>query len=93
MKMPENEMARKSFQRGGTTASFFHLADSAPLPSLEVTGNLGKEESRDGRSGNDLEIGLTGYDGGIDKRPHDEGFVASLSPLISGKTQVTREPY
>jgi hypothetical protein len=58
-----------------------------------VTGNFDKEESREGRSGNDLETWLTGYDGGIDTRPHEEGLVASLSPLISGKTEVTREPF
>jgi hypothetical protein len=32
-----------------------------------VTGDLDKEESRDGRSGNGLEAGLAGCDGGIDE--------------------------
>jgi hypothetical protein len=45
----------------------------------------------EGKSGNDLGTGLTGCDGGIDKRPHEKGFLASLSSPISGKTEVTRE--
>jgi hypothetical protein len=55
-----------------------------------VTGGLDKEESSDGRSGYDLGAGLAGYDGGIDERPREEGFFASLSPPFSGKTEVTR---
>jgi hypothetical protein len=43
-----------------------------PPPALEVTGNLDEEESRDGRSGNDLGAGLTGCDGGIDERQREE---------------------
>jgi hypothetical protein len=35
--------------------------------------------------------GLTGWGGGIDERPREEGFFASLSPPIFGKTEVTRE--
>jgi hypothetical protein len=34
---------------------------------------------------------LTGWGGGIDERPREEGFFASLSPPIFGKTEVTRE--
>jgi hypothetical protein len=32
-----------------------------------------------------------GCGGGIDERPHEEGFSVSLSPPIFGKTEVTRE--
>jgi hypothetical protein len=60
-------------------------------PSLEVTGNLDKEDRRDGWSGYDLGAGLTGFDGGIDERPREEGFSAGLSPRFSGKTEVMRE--
>jgi hypothetical protein len=56
-----------------------------------VTGDLDKEENHDGRSGNGLGTGLTGCDGGIDERPRKEGFFATLSHPISGKTKVTRE--
>jgi hypothetical protein len=56
-----------------------------------VTGDLDKEESRDGRSGYDLGAGLTGCDGGVDGRPREEDFFASLSPPFSGKTEVMRE--
>jgi hypothetical protein len=56
-----------------------------------VTGDLDKEESRGGRSGYDLGAGHTGCDGGIDERPREEGFFASLSPPFSGKTEVARE--
>jgi hypothetical protein len=64
----------------------------APPPlALEVTGDLYKEEIRAGRSVNDLGAGFTGCGGGIDERPREEGFSASLSPPIFGKTEVTRE--
>jgi hypothetical protein len=56
-----------------------------------VTGDLDNEESSDGKSGNDLWRELTGCDGGIDERPRENLFLASLSPPISGKTEVTRE--
>jgi hypothetical protein len=56
-----------------------------------VTGDLDKEESRDGRSGYDLGAGLTGCDGGIDERPRKEVFSARLSPHFSGKTEVMRK--
>jgi hypothetical protein len=57
------------------------LCDSfgAP-PALEVTGDLDYEESRDGRSGYDLGAKLIGCDDGIDERPREEGFFASLLP-------------
>jgi hypothetical protein len=55
-----------------------------------MAGDLDKEESRDGRSDDDLGTGLTVCDGGIDERTRDEGFSASLSPPFSGKTEVTR---
>jgi hypothetical protein len=42
------------------------------------------------RSGYDLGARLTGCDGGIDERPREEGFFASLSTPFSGKTEVTR---
>jgi hypothetical protein len=32
-----------------------------------------------------------GCDGGIDEQPREEGLFASLSPPLSGKTEVTRE--
>jgi hypothetical protein len=63
----------------------------SPPHALDVTGDLDKEKSRVGRSCNDLGAGLTGYDGGIDERPREEGFFASLSPPFSGKAEVTRE--
>jgi hypothetical protein len=66
------------------------LSRSLPL-ALEVTGDHDNEESCDGRSGNELETGITGYDVGIDERPCEEGFFASLCLSISGKTEVMRE--
>jgi hypothetical protein len=56
-----------------------------------VTGDLDKEDRRVGRRGNDLGAGLRVCGGGIDERPREEGFFASLSPPIFGKTEVTRE--
>jgi hypothetical protein len=56
-----------------------------------MTGDLDKEERRVGRSGNDLGAGSTGCDGGINERLREEGYFASLSPPILGKTEVTRE--
>jgi hypothetical protein len=50
-------------------------------------GDLEWDRSRDGRSGYDLGAGLTGFDEGIDERPREEGFFASLSPPFSGKTE------
>jgi hypothetical protein len=47
-------------------------------------------KSRVGKSGYDLGAGLAGCDGGIDERPREESFSASLSPPFSGKTEVTR---
>jgi hypothetical protein len=44
--------------------------------------------SRDGRSGYDLGPGLTGCDGGIDERPREDGYFASLYPPFCGKTEV-----
>jgi hypothetical protein len=40
--------------------------------------------------GYDLGAGLTGCNGGIDERPREEGFFASLSPPFPGKTEATR---
>jgi hypothetical protein len=62
-----------------------------PPPFLEVTGDLDKEDRRVGGRGYDLGAEFTGCGGGIDERPREEGFLASLSPLIFGKTEVTRE--
>jgi hypothetical protein len=56
-----------------------------------VTGDLDKEDRRVGRRGTDLGAGLTGCGGGINERPREEGFFASLSLPIFGKTEVTRE--
>jgi hypothetical protein len=56
-----------------------------------VTGDLGKEESRDGRSGYDLGAGLTGCESEIDERPREEGLSLGFPPSFSGKTEVTRE--
>jgi hypothetical protein len=61
----------KTFLRGGKSASFFIGVSRSPPPAVEGTGDLDYEESRDGRSGNDLGVGLTGCDGGIDKRPRE----------------------
>jgi hypothetical protein len=60
-------------------------------PTLEVTEDRDKKERRVGRSGNDHGAGFTKCDGGDDKRPRHEVFLASLSPVIFGKTEVTRE--
>jgi hypothetical protein len=46
------EMAGEIFHRGGRSASFYVRLSRSPMHALEVTGNLSKEESRDGRSGN-----------------------------------------
>jgi hypothetical protein len=54
-------------------------------------GDVDKEECRAGRSGNDLGAGSTVCDGGVDKRLREEGFYASLSLPIFGKTEVARE--
>jgi hypothetical protein len=55
------------FGAAGGALTFPCLAVSAPPPrALEVTGDLDKEVSRDGRSDNDLGARLTGCDGGID---------------------------
>ena len=62
-----------------------------PPPALEVTGDLDKEDRRVGGRGYDLGAGFTGCGGRIDERPSEEGFFASLSPPIFGKTEVTRE--
>jgi hypothetical protein len=56
-----------------------------------MTGDLDNEELRAGRSGNDLGVGFTRCDGGVDKRLREEGLFVSLSPPIFGKTEVTRE--
>jgi hypothetical protein len=69
----------------------FVCVSRPPPPALEVTGDLGKEDRRVGRRGNDLGAGPTGCGGGIDERPRLKGFFASVSPPIFGKTEVTRE--
>jgi hypothetical protein len=84
-------MAVKTFQRCGKSAGFFCLTISALLTCPRGDGDLDNEENRDGRSGYDLGVGLTGCDGGIDERPCEEFFYVSLSPPFSGKTEVTRE--
>jgi hypothetical protein len=56
-----------------------------------VAGDLDKDDRRVGGRGYDLGTGFAGYDGGIDERPREVGFSASLSPPIFGKTEVTRE--
>jgi hypothetical protein len=71
------KMTGNFFQRGGS-ASFFYVVISphpAPPPhALEVTGDLDMEESHDGRRDNDLGMGLTGCDNGIEERPREEIF-------------------
>jgi hypothetical protein len=74
---------------GGPT--FFLFFSRSPPPALEVTGDLDKAERSVGRSGNDLGAGSTGCGGGINERLREEGFFASLSPLIFGKTEVMWE--
>jgi hypothetical protein len=56
-----------------------------------VTGDFDKEDRRVGGRGYDLGAGFTGCGGGIAERSREEGFFASLSPPIFGKTEVTRE--
>jgi hypothetical protein len=63
----------------------------SPSLDLDVTGDLDKDERRVVRSGKDLGAGSTGCDGGINEHLHEEGFSASRSPPIFGKTEVTRE--
>jgi hypothetical protein len=74
------------------SVSFFYVCVSRSPPlSLEVTGDLDKEDRRVGGRGYDLGAGFAGCDGGIDERPREEVFFANLSPPIFGKTEVTRE--
>jgi hypothetical protein len=80
-------MAEMTFQRGCMSVSFSAwLSRSPPFPplALDVTGDLDKEDSRDGRSGYDIGGGLTGCDGGIDKRPREEVIFGSPSPPFFG---------
>jgi hypothetical protein len=77
-----DEVTGESFQRSVKSASLFYLAVSIPPPALEVTWDLDKEESRDGRSGNGLWTGLTGCDGAIDEQPREEFFSLAF-PLLS----------
>jgi hypothetical protein len=75
-------MDGKTFQRGDKCASFFICLSRSPPHALLVTRDLDKEESRDGRSGNDLGAGLTGCDGGIYERPPEEIFPLVV-PMLS----------
>jgi hypothetical protein len=53
---------------------------------------VGDGGSKPGRSANwKARAEFMGCGGGIDERPREEGFFASLSPPIFGKTEVTRE--
>jgi hypothetical protein len=66
---------RGKSRRGGGSARFPSVYVSrCPPHALEGTGDLYKEESRAGRSGNDLGPGFTGCGGWIDERPREEGF-------------------
>jgi hypothetical protein len=80
---------------GGRIANFSMclsvFVPSTGPPTLEVTGDLDKEERRALRSGNDLGADSTGCDGGINERLPQKVFLASLSPPIFGETEVTRE--
>jgi hypothetical protein len=58
-------------KRGSLTYTFFM---SPPPLAIEGTRDLDNEERRDGRSGIDHGMGLTGCDGGIDNRLRQEGF-------------------
>jgi hypothetical protein len=58
----------------------FVCVSRSPPPAMEVTGDLDKEESRAGRSGNDLGTGFTEWGGGIDERPREEGFFCQPFP-------------
>jgi hypothetical protein len=81
-------------QRGGMSASFPILLSQSPTAhpiALGRTGDLDKEASRDGGSGNELRTGLGGCNNGINERLHEEGVFTSLSPPIFGTTEVTRE--
>jgi hypothetical protein len=76
--------------RGGMSANFFYVCVSrSPLPALEVTGDLDKEDRRVGRRGNDLGAGLTGCGGGIDERPREEVFLPTF-PLLSSARPKSR---
>jgi hypothetical protein len=85
------KVARKTLQRGGRSASLFCLAVSVPPTCPRGDGGPRRGGSRDGKSGYDLGAGLTECDGGIDERPREEIYFASMSPPFSGKTEVMRE--
>jgi hypothetical protein len=66
-------------------ALVFLSGNLGPHPlALEVTGTSTRRKASTRRRS-------TGCDGGIDKRPQEEGFFASLSPPFPGKTEVSRE--
>jgi hypothetical protein len=56
------------------TALVLFFLSRSPPHALEVTGDLDKQEIRDGRSVKDLGTGLTGCDGGVDGRLREEVF-------------------
>jgi hypothetical protein len=79
-KKPRKWLGKHFSAAEGALAFSVLLFGSFPS-ALVVMGDLDKEESRDGRSGNDLGTGHTECDGGIDERPRREVFLTSLSPL------------
>jgi hypothetical protein len=78
----------KTFSAAARTLALSVLYTWFPPPTLEVTGDLDWEESRDGRSGFDLGAGLPGCDRGIEERPTEEGFFASLYPLSPARPKL-----
>jgi hypothetical protein len=87
----EEMSGKNSGAEAGAPIFFCVSVSRSPPPALEVTGDLDKEDRRVGGRGYDLGTGFAGCDGGIDERQRVEGFLASLSPPIFGKTEVTRE--
>jgi hypothetical protein len=87
------EMSGENPRAEARAPVFFYICVSrSPSLALEVTRDFDKEDRRVGRRGNDLGTGLTGCGGGMRReRPGEAGFLASLSPPIFGKTEITGE--
>jgi hypothetical protein len=77
------EMLGKLIRAEARALAFLVWLSWSPPLALEVTGDLDDKEYRDGRSRNDLtRTGITGCDGGIDKRLREEAFLPTF-PLLS----------
>ena len=74
-------------------APIFSMSVCLQLPPTCPRGDGGPRHRGPSRrwTRQDLGAGFTGWSGGIDERPREEGVFASLSPPTFGKTEVTRE--